>query len=300
MDAFSLVKGFAEISPGKLVEAGTDCVDVDLEVIFGPGELPVGSKTMRIRVRRATVALVAKGADVVNGTRYAIKLQKFKIKETERAKQDSRNSHGARGAAEIDASLLNWVPKLALRLKGGGEIESEKHDSRSSDTAIQSEVVLIEPIADSKWMLGSEVGGDVRKSGGFLFGSYFQESRDIGANKYAPLCRLRITDKQKFRCYLHLNAKTYDFDFSFVGKWGENEGVKDSEKERFAEDMRSRIAGIVAQKGISQRLKSMVTLSNGCPNPIEILLHGGVIPEDEIVLAIGTADSSDIQKVLHE
>lgn len=283
MGTHSFIRDLVELSIGTAEADDSGQLQLDVEVVFGEATYEVAECALRVRLRRAALSLIPSGGSIVNGTRYRVKLQEFKMSASEKSLKTTSSKAEADAGGKFEATIRALIPHLTVGVSASGTLDGKSDHSDAKEITIQNEVVLIEPAANGRWIIGAEEG-DVRKPGGLLSGSYLQESRSAGDNAILPLCKVRIEDRERFKCQFAVTAKSFDFDFTVVQKWGKTKIADDTQKNNFAEMMRAAIAGIVLQKGLSAALKKTAKDMND------------KVGANEILLAVGLMDALDVDR----
>jgi hypothetical protein len=283
VEATSFLANLAELSPNIIRYIDDQQLEIDIEAIIGTEEFHLGHSTLRIKIKNFYLRLISASLSVINGSRYALKLQKFNIDATETTSRHDKTSLFGKAEAAAGAKAEAWLPSVIAKFSTEGILSRDSDKAKIVEDKITKEIMLITPLPNKTWLVGHEEFGDIRKADGNLVGSYFQEARESGLNEPSPLCRIRLAGtSSEFDLILALIVKTKDFRFEIIDRWGQKErDALRSEKEEFEQRMKARIAGIVVQKSIRETV-----MQN-----IQSELKG-----DELLICFGRLTSDDITK----
>ena len=273
----SLFPDLAEVSPGQAAFISDRELILDIETIIGYGEQPVGDFILKVKIRSFYLHVLPASASVVNGTRYQLTLQKFDGDEKLPMTQSSLKDLDTETQASTEGT--SWVPTFRGTLRASAPGWTQDEETLDVERISRLEIPLIAPLPNNVWKVGNEAG-DIRKPGGFLYGSYFQEARREGLNDLSYLSMVRLKNKdQNFEFSFGLVVKKSDFHFELYDAWGREVGVVGKVvKDDFAQRMKSKLMGISIQKELRKaatRFKNM-------------------LQSNEILICIGRTDQDDV------
>jgi hypothetical protein len=289
MRVASFLEDLAELSPDIIRYIDDQQLEIDVEAVIGTQEFHLGDCTLRIKIKNCYLRLVSASVSVINGSRYALKLQKFNIEATEATSQRDKTSSLRRGEVKAGAKMEVWIPSVMAKFRAEGNLSRDSDKTRTVEDKVTKEIMLITPLPNKTWLVGHEEFGDIRKADGNLLGSYFQEAKESGINEPSPLCRVRLAGTlDAFDLIIALIVKTKDFRFEIIDKWGQRErDALLSEKEEFERRMRAKIAGIALQKSIRSAVRNIQSELKSD----EVLICFGQLSRDDMAKSASASES---------
>jgi hypothetical protein len=251
----SILPYLAELSPGIVRYIDDQQLEIDVEAIIGTEEIDLDHCVLRIKIRNFYLRLISGSVNVLNGSRYTLKLQKFNMEASETTSSRQRTSSSAKAEAAAGGKLDVWIPSVVAKFMAGGDLTRLRDRETTTENKITKEIFLITPLPNKTWQVGHEEFGDIRRADGNLLGSYFQEASEGGLNEPSPLCRIRLDGTlSNFNLLVALVVKTRDFRFEIIDHH-RGTAVREAsiaEREEFARKMKGKISGIALQRSIRE------------------------------------------------
>ena len=270
---------------------------LDFELNCGTASLRINGGDFVVSLKTCFVSLDLEGCEIRPHSRYEHRLAVGTVESTATETRDLRNSRevGAGVEASVDGRTLS---NLAGRIWGRANRTKKVDDKSQEIVKRQPRIDLVVAAGQDRWQVGDSINGDVRRTDGRLFGTYFGEEREDDGTQKA-LCEIAGADLVEAslirasalvrlgQVLVHLGTEVAsdpqreDLDAE-MGKRGRQVHAIHRQAEA---DLRARVAGLVLAKGIHAAQREA-----GLPVEGEILLarqSASVVPRRAARLAQG-------------